>query len=166
MFIFSFRSDSFRLACNYIGTPPGYQSLCVQKEIEHRLTTIDTDPSTSSVSTSVDIFKFPSYCACKLIPGQLQSQSPNAGLCSGQFAAPLPQSPPSAAGVYGLVGAYGADDAATAKSLKVGSRAATTAATRKRLSGRTLDLFGASVNSNNGRVSDDSPPNFGWMTNG
>ncbi|OQV14409.1 hypothetical protein BV898_11386 [Hypsibius exemplaris] len=28
-------SDSFRMSCNYIGTPPDYQSVCVQKEIEN-----------------------------------------------------------------------------------------------------------------------------------
>ncbi|XP_055338560.1 uncharacterized protein LOC129588389 [Paramacrobiotus metropolitanus] len=62
--------DNFRLPCNYVGIPPAYQSICIQRESEHRLNTIETDAS-GQVQTSVDTFRFPSYCACKIIPAPM-----------------------------------------------------------------------------------------------
>jgi Spaetzle len=129
------RSDSFRQPCNYIGTPPDYQSVCVQKEMEHRLTTIESDPSTGSVSTSVDLFRFPSYCACKLVKG---SRSGAASLCGTP---PMLSSPI----MYGPV-SYGADEGTGSekKSTRPGVTRQPLPGQQRplQLSSRTMDLFG------------------------
>ncbi|GAV05760.1 hypothetical protein RvY_15840 [Ramazzottius varieornatus] len=100
------RPEMYSLPCNYVGVPPEYSSTCVQKEMEHRLTTIDSDPNVGSVETSVDVFRFPSYCACQLVKGGQRYAAP---LCASPGPAVVPVPPPNEVGYFAR-SPFSADD--------------------------------------------------------
>ncbi|XP_055339616.1 uncharacterized protein LOC129589109 [Paramacrobiotus metropolitanus] len=115
--------------CSYVGVPPGFQSICSQQEMEHRLTTIDTDIN-GVVQTGTDIFRLPSYCTCRLIPNDAMARGP---LCANLNAPQPPQTVP----VFGLYG----DEATRPTQTAPGQRAFVKKALPVALTSRTEGLF-------------------------